>query len=172
MIKKLIIILFGLITVALTGVLLWVSSILYVFGNTVPETFGENTIDVVSSQEWESERKELIQKFEEHIYGLVPTGRIDWNIESKILDNNAHGGIGVVEELIFSDDSGELQVGVVLVTPKNVAEKVPLVLATNFCANHNAWPQYEITIPESYPRFCDGSDDGFFGGVGGQVIVT
>lgn len=135
---------------------------LTVYGNAIPDESLKppilisivNQNPILSIHEWENQKKHLIEIFEKEVYGTIPKTNIQWVVERRILDAEAYHGSAVVEEIILTDSARILRIPVILVTPKNIS-KAPLIIASNFCANHNVFPEYDVERPEHYPLICD-----------------
>lgn len=142
---------------------LHLARLLVVFGSGVPAEFSRPDIStslidgerITSAKMWEREEALVRETFEENVYGAFPNIKAAWRKDVRLLDEEAYGGRGVAEEIIFSDATGVLRVPAVLVTPKNARTPSPLVIASNFCANHSVFPQYDVEKPPIYPTRCD-----------------
>ncbi len=145
----------------------WAAKTLWVVGSTVPEHALSPSLatslytgePVATAAVWEAEKPFIRYMFEEEVYGAFPKANIRWLKEVRVLDEHAYGDTAVVEEIIFTpalqhSSSTGLRVPVVVVTPKG-ATSSPLIIGSTFCANHTAFPQYQVEKPAVYPAFCE-----------------
>ncbi len=114
----------------------------------------EDDSAIASPSEWEREKDHIRSLFEEHIYGPFPRTDFTWKSERRVLDENGYHGKGLVEEIILSDPSDTVRIPIVLVTPKN-KERAPLIVASNFCANHHVFSEYPVEKPVHVSSICD-----------------
>jgi len=99
----------------------------------------------------DSRRGELLELFQDHVYGRVPT--LDVSMHSRLVfqDRQALGGLAVMKEvqldLLHGIDTVKVQVLVFL--PADARGPVPLFLGLNFYGNHSILPDPSISLPES-----------------------
>lgn len=152
------------------GLVGWLAQLLYVPHGSVPtesltpslSVSPFSSTSVTERVTWEALTPELRDVFEREVYGAFPQTNLDWNLERRLIDDQAYGGLGVIEELILEDTEKLFRIPVVLVTPKT-GGPTPLIIASHFCANHNVFPEYTLEKPAVYPSFCDNSSPDSFG---------
>ena len=110
----------------------------------------ENGTPVNSAAQWEERRAELLQLFNEHVYGSVPS-----QVSNEIFPK-------VRKEIEFLDGKATLKeirihfakpdgphMDLLLVSP---GPDAPAFLGYNFGGNHTVHPSTEISLPESWMR--------------------
>lgn len=154
---------FGLFFAALLLFAVWRGyTLLYVSERMVNETSLkpsitaslQNSAAITTPEKWENEKEYLRTLFEQEVYGAFPRTTFEWSQERRVLDENAYGGKGVVEEIVLTEPTGTLRIPIVLVTPKEVP-RAPVLIASNFCANHHVFEEYDVEKPALYHSFCD-----------------
>ena len=113
----------------------------------------ENGTPITSVEEWESIRRpELLNLFKSQMYGKVPD--LDLTVEFKLLESNrmALNGNAVRKQIsiLFSNESGSHEAGLLVYLPKNTNGPVPLFLGYNFYGNHTIFPDPEIQISDCW----------------------
>lgn len=113
-----------------------------------------------STNDWEGARRgELLQLFEEQVYGRFPEGEIDFQTEvvdeSVALDGRA---IRKQVRLLFSRKGQQHEVSLLLYLPAAAEKPVPVFVGLNFYGNHTIHADPNILISESWvpnnDRFC------------------
>jgi len=120
---------------------------------TLPDPLIMLNGDTVENAEmWKEERRpEVLQLFEENVYGKMPG---ELNISSfevieesgKALNNQA---IRKQVLLKFKRQDKELEVNILIYLPKNI-EKTPIFLSYNFNGNHTTTTEEEVFISKSW----------------------
>jgi len=117
-----------------------------------------------SIAEWENTRRPQIQKqLQDHVYGALPADSDVTIIERIVIDENAFGGRGRLEEIvmtataIFDGVASESRPFIIeLITPNNVDGKAPVILMESFSPRWSAIRHPGVTAPEGIDRSADG----------------
>lgn len=114
---------------------------------------------IASAQDWMSRRAPLLRAaFENLIYGPTPGAAEPRIVARRLIDEQAFGGLGRVEELSLEVSSarGVARFALVIATPVASAAPAPVVIAPNFCGNRAALGgRYrELTEPGWLARRC------------------
>lgn len=110
---------------------------------------------VADADTWVSKRRpEILQLFEEHVYGKTPSGALKMRSEVTSVDENALDGKAIRKEvaLIVRTENGELQMNLLLYLPKGAEEAVPVFVGLNFYGNHTIQNDPGITLSKSWMR--------------------
>ena len=108
-----------------------------------------------SKEDWEKIRRpQLLQLFEEEMFGEVPPNDIKVNTEERIRNTNALGGKATIKEVIFtfSNQDKVLKATLLLFSPNNSTSAVPIFLGYNFDGNHTIFPDESISLPNAWMR--------------------
>ncbi|MDP4680179.1 MAG: acetylxylan esterase [Cyclobacteriaceae bacterium] len=113
----------------------------------------EKGLIVTSADEWINIRRpELLNMFEEHVYGVVPDLNIDVeykvrNLKSKSLPPNA-----TVKEVIASFIKGDekVEINILIFLPKESKKPTPIFVGLNFHGNQVVSEDKNISITKSY----------------------
>jgi hypothetical protein len=117
-----------------------------------PLTVGGKTI--ATSDDWmQSGRPEVLQLFEEHVYGRVPP--LDIKLRFRKFDDepNALGGKAIRRQVtvFFSEDADGPSMDILLYLPKSKSP-VPVFVAYNFYGNHTITKDPGIRLSKSWVR--------------------
>ncbi|MEL6257539.1 MAG: alpha/beta hydrolase [Pseudomonadota bacterium] len=130
-------------------------------------------IEAASLQDWEASRPALFEAFSTHVYGPWPDG---WTVsfgETRIVDDQYQGGLGVLEETPVTIGTGNAARTFHLVTayPKTrPASGAPVILAQTFSSNCGVFLGSAVTGPGGAP--CNsGEVPGVFKFIFGQYIA-
>ncbi|MEX2512085.1 MAG: prolyl oligopeptidase family serine peptidase [Cyclobacteriaceae bacterium] len=111
---------------------------------TLPEVLETSDGDKITSpKEWEgSRRPELLQLFEDHVYGQMPSEYDSLGISLTNEDQDAMGGKAVLKEIALNIWKGKtsVKINLTLFLPKNVTKPVPLFLLINNRPEYNTDP--------------------------------
>ena len=110
---------------------------------------------VTDTDTWVNNRRpEILQLFEEHVYGKTPTGAFKMRSEVTSDDENALDGKAIRKEvaLIISTENGELQMNLLLYLPKGAEGAVPVFVGLNFYGNHTIEDEAGITLSTAWMR--------------------
>jgi hypothetical protein len=115
-----------------------------------PLVFNNGT-PVKSAKEWEKRRIEILNMFENEVYGKTPAGKV--KVSSVVLSENdkACNGLAIRREiqLKFQKDAEIVTVNLLIYLPKSV-KKAPIFLSYNFSGNHTVSADPEIAVPISW----------------------
>lgn len=121
---------------------------------TVPEILidrnGQKTETV---DNWVNHRRpQILQLFEEQMYGRVPQFEYRTTYKTRSLEAPDLLGKATREEVIITlaNESGEVNINMLLTLPLNSDARVPVFLGLNFQGNQATHPDPEITITENY----------------------
>ncbi|WP_423127010.1 hypothetical protein [Gaoshiqia sp. Z1-71] len=114
----------------------------------------KNGVKIKRVSQWEKKRKpELLQLFEQEVYGKIP-GKLEIT-EVRIFEDSAEAlngkAIRKQVDLVFKKNNRELTIGLLIYRPVN-QEKVPVFLAYNFLGNHTILNDPNIRLTESWVR--------------------
>lgn len=94
---------------------------------------------VRGASDWLERRAPLLRNaFQTQVYGAMPAARSPVRGEARLIDAEAFGGAGRLEELTveIAGSSGPVIVNVLLATPTSLAgQAAPVIIAPNFCGN-------------------------------------
>jgi len=125
----------------------------------LPELLVSNNGDIIrNSEDWENIRRpEILELFEEHVYGEVPDKEIDISYNQLKINENALEGEAIQKEVVvtFSNGKESLEMNMVIFLPKKVKKPVPVFLGMNFYGNQTIHPDTNITITQSYVKNND-----------------
>lgn len=115
-----------------------------------------------SAEEWNRlARPELKSLFQHYMYGHFPPP--PRRVEAKVRheDRNALGGTATLREVVLRFGPPEAPViNLLVVTPKQRAGQVPVILGINFCGNHAVLEDPNIALPTVWmPSHCPGCAD-------------
>ena len=115
----------------------------------------EAGISIESAAQWEEIRRdEILEMFEDHVYGRIPESDVSVNYRVHKEDTEALQGSAVEKEVVMevcsSDDT--LEITMLIFLPKGQSGPVPLFLGLNFNGNHTIHPDPQITITDSWVR--------------------
>jgi hypothetical protein len=112
-----------------------------------------NGLPVKNKNEWKKRRIEIVDLFENEVYGKTPAGKV--HLSSKVLSENlnAFNGKAIRKEvqLKLEKDGEEVLMNVLIYLPKS-EKPVPLFLANNFHGNHTVSKDPEIAVTTSWLR--------------------
>lgn len=89
-----------------------------------------------SLAEWEAGRAELLQIFQDYIYGAFPAASQPQVLERRMVDAAAYEGRGVIEELRV--EMGGRETHIVTVRPEGQNGPSPVIIMQMFCGNRAA----------------------------------
>jgi len=112
---------------------------------------GKDGSKISTADQWKkSRRKEILSDFETYVYGKVPEGEIDTEVQ-KVKEHKAFGGKATMKEveMTFTRNGKKLSMNILMYLP-NSASKVPVFLGLNFYGNHTILDDPNISIPTSW----------------------
>jgi hypothetical protein len=120
----------------------------------LPELLVSNDGSAVNnSEDWKIIRRpEIVELFENSVYGRVPDMKLDISYKLLKIDKNALQGKAIQKEVIatFSNGKESLEMNMLIFLPKNDKKPVPVFLGMNFYGNHTIHSDSNITITSSY----------------------
>lgn len=90
----------------------------------------------LTSDQWEDGRPALRARFEAEVYGEWPGDEPASVSERRLVDADAYGGLGRIEE--WDVDLGNVQTRLVVILPEAVAGPAPVVVMQTFCGTRTA----------------------------------
>ncbi len=101
---------------------------------------------------WSLRRPEIMEMFENEMFGKTPDMKLPVSFELTSLDKNALGGIATRKEITvyFTADKSGPSMVILLYLPNHVESKVPVFLAMNFNGNHTIHPDSGVSITRSW----------------------
>lgn len=130
------------------------------------------TPTIALNEDWRAAAKRALQT---EVYGPIPAlGDVSISAR-RMVDDDALGGIATVEEITLSvapdfggDPVPRADFTLVLLSPKNAAGPVPVIMMETFCPNHAVVPIDGISKPEG--DYFDCSGDGILGSIFGYFF--
>ncbi len=107
---------------------------------------GEKVTDVESW--WNQRRPEILQLFEDHVYGKVPGALENIKFDIYSSDNSALSGKATRKQVsvYFAPDNPDYKMDILIYLPNNISHPVPVFVGYNFYGNHSIHPDPEITL--------------------------
>lgn len=133
---------------------------------------------ITLDEDWQAAAKRALQ---DEVYGVMPALGDVSITKTRMVDDNSLGGLATVEEisLTAAPDFGESgqsprDFTFVLLSPKNAAGPVPVIMMETFCPNHAVVPLEGISKPEGDYFDCSGGGilGSIFGYFFGRYITT
>ncbi len=115
----------------------------------------ENGAKVESAEMWESQRRqEVLQLFEEHVYGRTPTQQLAITYEEMSRDEAALGGKATRREVTayFTADRSGPQMSILIYHPNDVDGRAPAFLGLNFSGNHTVTDDPAVAMNSGWMR--------------------
>jgi hypothetical protein len=113
---------------------------------------GEPVKDVAT---WEKRRRpEILELFEEHVFGHVPGRLKETTSELKSIERNALGGSAVRKEVtvLFNGKTSGPKMDILMYLPAKAKMPVPVFIGLNFGGNHTVHSDPGITVTKSWVR--------------------
>ena len=110
---------------------------------------------VDSADVWNTKRRpELLQMFEEHVFGTLPAGKIPLRTRVRSSVPDALDGKAFRREVtvFFADDDNGPHMDLLIYTPVNATKPVPAFLGYNFNGNHAVETDPRIHLTDSWMR--------------------
>lgn len=108
---------------------------------------------IENAEDWMARRAPLLRAaFQNFVYGSPPAATAPRVVSRRLIDDNAFGGLGRLEELslVIEGQRGVASFALLLATPRNPAAAAPVVIAPNFCGNAAA-------LGRRYPQLAEPS---------------
>lgn len=111
---------------------------------------------VDDASEWrDKRRREILELFQEHVYGEAPDAPPNMRFEVLSTDSNALEGKATRKQVrvLFTGDDAGPAMDILIYQPNDAGdEPVPAFLTLNFYGNHTIHPDPEILLSESWMR--------------------
>jgi len=110
-------------------------------------------LPVTTVKQWENiRRKEILQLFEEQVYGKMPDQKIPVHFEVTSTSANALEGKATRKEITahFSTDINGPKMYILLYIPNNRTKPAPAFVGMNFYGNHTIWNDPEISLARGW----------------------
>lgn len=114
----------------------------------------ENGNKISSISQWEEKRRpEILNLFEEKVYGKIPEDMAISSFEIIEESENALDNIAIRKQVVlrFKKNNKELEVNILIYLPKGT-KKAPLFLGYNFYGNQSVIGDQAIVLPKSWVR--------------------
>lgn len=107
---------------------------------------------------WQKQRRpEILQLFEEQVYGKVPEGSVKTSFKTTGVWKDALEGRATMKEVTatFSNDQGQQQMRMLLFIPNGQTQPVPAFIGYNFYGNQTVHPDPRIPITDQWVNNCE-----------------
>lgn len=107
---------------------------------------------------WQKQRRpEILQLFEEHMYGKVPEASVKTSFETVHVWKDALKGKATLKEVVatFSNEHGQQQMRMLLFIPNGQDQPAPAFMGYNFYGNQTIHPDPRITITDQWVNNCE-----------------
>jgi hypothetical protein len=114
----------------------------------------EDGTPVTTAAQWrEARRPELLDLFQQHVYGRAPAAT-DLKYDVVESSDDALDGTAIRKQVVLriEKDGRSLSIGLLLYVPKSARGPVPCFLGLNFNGNHTTHPDPAILVTESWMR--------------------
>lgn len=108
---------------------------------------------VTTTKQWEKiRRKEILQLFEEQVYGKTPNQKIPVRFEVTSTSAHALNGKATRKEITahFGTDVHGPKMYILLYIPNNRSKPAPAFVGMNFYGNHTIWNDPEISLAQGW----------------------
>jgi hypothetical protein len=120
----------------------------------LPEMLTSNNGEKIqTSEDWLNIRRpEIIELFEEYMYGRVPEGYLEIKYKTTKTDSNALCGKAIQKNIVvyYIKEGDSIQMELLIFIPANATKPVPLFLGMNFYGNQSIHHDSSIPITKSY----------------------
>lgn len=113
---------------------------------------------VRSASTWRDVRRpEILALFQEHVYGVTPSGHVDPRFEVRSVNLDALGGSAIRKEVRvrFTPEDDGPYMDLLLYLPREATAPAPTFLGLNFYGNHTIHSDPEITLSTAWMRAND-----------------
>jgi hypothetical protein len=114
---------------------------------------------VRTAEDWTNRRrKEVLELFEEHVYGRSPGRPEDMTFEVAEQSSEAFGGKAIRKQVTvyFTKDKNGPQMSILMYLPANAKGPVPVFLGLNFRGNHATTNDPAVFITKNWVRPAEG----------------
>ena len=112
-------------------------------------------LEISSKRDWERQKEAIQQTLEQEIYGVMPKDFSTTLINTHPVKQ--HSFQANIEEIELRTSRGE-SYAAIIITPKQSADDLPIIMMENFCPNHAVIPAKDISKPQS--AYFDCSNEG------------
>lgn len=115
----------------------------------------QNGDPVIDSETWTAKRRpEILQLFQQHVYGVTPTRELEVRFEVQSVDPSALGGAATRKEIAvyFGPNDDGLRMDMLVYLPNDTPRPVPTFLGFNFYGNHSIHPDPDIRLSTQWMR--------------------
>jgi hypothetical protein len=119
-----------------------------------PLTFTDGT-KVVYGRDWpERRRPEILQLFQEEVYGKAPGRPVRAGVEIRSIEEDAFGGTATRKQIVltFTNHKDTPKVELLIYLPNPIEDPVPTFLGLNFYGNHSIHSDPDITLSKAWMR--------------------
>jgi hypothetical protein len=111
---------------------------------------------VESAGQWESRRAEILELFQQHVYGIAPPAPAELNFTVVSESDQALGGKAIRREVdvFFGEPGEEPKMRILIYLPKS-KQPVALFVGLNFQGNHATTDDPDVSIPSGWVRNDD-----------------
>ena len=110
---------------------------------------------VIDAAMWRKRRRlEIMELFQEHVYGKTPDRLAETTFEVTSVDAESLGGRAKRKEVsvYFTGEKDGPKMDILIYLPKDVSGPVPVFVGLNFHGNHAIQPDPGITLPKQWMR--------------------
>lgn len=122
----------------------------------LPKILVSNNGKVINNTEdWiKIRRPEILELFEEHVYGRIPESKLEIKFVLTHIDTNALSGKAIQKEVTttFTNGIDSLEMNILIFLPKYFDKSVPIFLVMNFYGNHTIHTDTNISITSNYVK--------------------
>lgn len=107
---------------------------------------------------WQRQRRpEILQLFEEHVYGKVPEASVKTTFKTAHVWEDALDGKATMKEVVatFSNGQRQQQMRMLLFIPNQQDKPAPAFIGYNFYGNQTIHPDPRITITDAWVNNCE-----------------
>ena len=118
----------------------------------------ENGKPVTDAVAWRKRRSEILQLFEQHVYGKMPGAPEGMRFAVRSVDTDALNGRATRKEIVvhFTEQDDGPHMDLLIYLPNNRPGPAPTFLGLNFHGNHAVHPDPGITLSTHWMRDRDG----------------
>lgn len=122
---------------------------------TLPPLLTSNSGDIVTNEkEWKQRRAEILQLFQENVYGKFPRKPKHIHFEIKKINKNALAGKAISKQvrIFFTKGNKGPYMDVLLYLPSHTSKPVPVFVGLNFKGNQSVNTDSTILLSEKQPE--------------------
>lgn len=116
---------------------------------------------VTTAEQWQTKRRpEVVELFEEHVYGRVPTGKVETTVDADVAFDALDGTVERhLVTLTLTGNGKQQEIDLLVYLPKDAPRPVPVFLGLNFRGNHTIHADPAIPIPRGWVPNDNGAKD-------------